>query len=69
MGRAGRPGELNAALIYLTSNEAGYTTGSMLALGRGWTEAGPKRDDGFNAFAKAALSARPQGCGRNRIST
>ena len=62
MGRAGRPGELNAALIYLTSNEAGYTTGSMLALGRG------KRDDRFNAFAKAALSARPQGCGRNRIS-
>lgn len=37
MGRVGEPGELNAALIYLASNEASYTTGSMLSVDGGWT--------------------------------
>ena len=37
MHRGGREGELNAALIYLASNEASYTTGSMVVVDGGQT--------------------------------
>jgi Dehydrogenases with different specificities (related to short-chain alcohol dehydrogenases) len=37
MGRVGNPGELNPALIYLASEEASYTTGSMVSVDGGWT--------------------------------
>ncbi|WNY24401.1 Gluconate 5-dehydrogenase [Methanimicrococcus hongohii] len=37
MGRGGREGELNPALIYLASDEAGYTTGSMVVVDGGTT--------------------------------
>lgn len=37
MGRVGKPGELNPALIYLASEEASYTNGSMVVVDGGWT--------------------------------
>lgn len=37
MGRVGKPKELNAALIYLASDEASYTTGSIVYVDGGWT--------------------------------
>ena len=36
MGRVGKPGELNAALIYLASDEASYTTGAIHSVDGGW---------------------------------
>lgn len=37
IGRGGREGELNPALIYLASDEASYTTGSIVAVDGGTT--------------------------------
>ena len=37
MGRIGRPEELDGALVYLASREAGYTTGTILFVDGGWT--------------------------------
>lgn len=37
MGRGGREGELNPALIYLASDEASYTTGSIVVVDGGTT--------------------------------
>lgn len=37
MGRVGKPGELNSALIYLAADETSYTTGTTLCVDGGWT--------------------------------
>jgi gluconate 5-dehydrogenase len=37
MGRAGKPGELDGALIYFASDASSFTTGQLLQIDGGWT--------------------------------
>jgi gluconate 5-dehydrogenase len=37
MGRPGKPGELNGAVIYFASDASSYTTGQLLSIDGGWT--------------------------------
>jgi gluconate 5-dehydrogenase len=37
MGRMGKPGELDGALIYFASDESAFTTGQLLSVDGGWT--------------------------------
>jgi len=37
MGRTGRDGELNGAIIYFASDASSYTTGQLLTIDGGWT--------------------------------
>jgi len=37
MGRAGKEGELDGALLYLASDASSFTTGQVLAVDGGWT--------------------------------
>ncbi|MDR1194485.1 MAG: SDR family oxidoreductase [Peptococcaceae bacterium] len=37
MGRAGRTGELDGALVYFASDASSYTTGQLLTIDGGWT--------------------------------
>ena len=37
MGRAGRSGELDGAVVYLASEASSYVTGHVLAVDGGWT--------------------------------
>jgi len=37
MGRVGRPGELDGAIVYFASDASSYTTGQLLTIDGGWT--------------------------------
>jgi gluconate 5-dehydrogenase len=37
MGRAGKTGELDGAVIYFASDASSYTTGQLLSVDGGWT--------------------------------
>jgi len=37
MGRAGRDGELDTAIIYFAAEATSYTTGQLLSVDGGWT--------------------------------
>ncbi len=37
MGRPGRPGELDGAILYFASDASSYTTGQLLGIDGGWT--------------------------------
>jgi len=37
IGRFGKPEEIAAGVVYLASDEAGYTTGTTLYIDGGWT--------------------------------
>jgi gluconate 5-dehydrogenase len=37
MGRAGKPGELDGAIVYFASDASSYTTGQLLSVDGGWT--------------------------------
>ena len=37
MGRVGRPGELDGAVVYFASDASSYTTGQLLTIDGGWT--------------------------------
>ncbi|MDR1422049.1 MAG: SDR family oxidoreductase [Coriobacteriales bacterium] len=37
MGRPGKPGELDGAVIYFASDSSSYTTGQLLSIDGGWT--------------------------------
>jgi gluconate 5-dehydrogenase len=37
MGRAGKDGELDGAVIYFASDASSYTTGQLLSVDGGWT--------------------------------
>lgn len=37
MGRVGKPGELDGAVVYFASDASSYTTGQLLTVDGGWT--------------------------------
>ena len=50
MGRVGKPGELDGALIYFASDASSFTTGQLLQIDGGWTTIQIKRPQGLFYF-------------------